>query len=105
MGSVLPPSYKISPSTFNKHLSQLACMTHRYVPVKDKRLLFESLGRAASHPRFVLSSDNLPSLGDLTPDPPQPRAQSLHDLTGNNVAVKEICRSVLGVGYIFLFGS
>lgn len=65
----------------------------RYVPVKDKRLLFESLGRTTSQPRFVLSSDNLSDLSDLPPVEP-PRTQSLHDLSGNNVAVKEICRFV-----------
>ncbi|KAG8266118.1 hypothetical protein J6590_078825 [Homalodisca vitripennis] len=88
-------SVDVLPSTEDSRVAELMARCQqedRYVPVRDKRLMFESLGRASSQPRFVLSSDNLMSLGDLTPTSEPPRTQSLHDLSANSVAVKEICR-------------
>uniref|UniRef100_A0A1B6FLP1 PH domain-containing protein n=1 Tax=Cuerna arida TaxID=1464854 RepID=A0A1B6FLP1_9HEMI len=88
-------SVDVLPSTEDCRVAELMARCQqedRYVPVRDKRLMFESLGRASSQPRFVLSSDNLMSLGDLTPTSEPPRTQSLHDLSANSVAVKEICR-------------
>lgn len=68
----------------------------KYVSVRDKRLLFESLCRRSGR-RFVCSSDNISEIAAVSdhcsiPKQP-PRTQSLHDLTRyNSVAVKEICR-------------
>lgn len=68
----------------------------KYVSVRDKRLLFESLCRRTDR-RIVCSSDNISEIAAVSdhssiPKRP-PRTQSLHDLTRyNSVAVKEICR-------------
>lgn len=64
----------------------------KYVPVREKRLLFESLCRRAGT-RFS-SSDNINEMCEPYSLSGQPRTQSLHDLSkyNHNVAVKEICR-------------
>ncbi|RZF43280.1 hypothetical protein LSTR_LSTR001541 [Laodelphax striatellus] len=63
-----------------------------YVPVKDKKLLFESLCRK----RLVCSSDNIDSFSPCSglPLAVQPRAHSLHDLSRCHSAlpVKQLCR-------------
>ncbi|XP_022192670.2 uncharacterized protein LOC111050629 [Nilaparvata lugens] len=63
-----------------------------YVPVKDKKLLFESLCRK----RLVCSSDNIDTFSAPCGVPlgVQPRAHSLHDLSRCHSAlpVKQLCR-------------
>lgn len=63
-----------------------------YVPVREKRRLFESLCRRGR--RLAQSSDNLcRSAGAAEVKVRRKkRARSLHDLSRSNVAVKEICR-------------
>ncbi|PNF34077.1 hypothetical protein B7P43_G01168 [Cryptotermes secundus] len=63
-----------------------------YVPVREKRRLFESLCRQGR--RLAQSSDNLcRSTGTAEVKVRRKkRARSLHDLSRSNVAVREICR-------------
>lgn len=64
-----------------------------YVPVREKRRLFESLCRQGR--RLAQSSDNLCSAGRMTEVKlrRRKRARSLHDLSrSSSVAVKEICQ-------------
>lgn len=63
-----------------------------YVPVREKRRLFESLCRRGR--RLAQSSDNLcRSAGTAEVKlRRKKRARSLHDLSRSNVAVREICR-------------
>jgi hypothetical protein len=63
-----------------------------YVPVREKRRLFESLCRRGR--RLAQSSDNLcRSAGTAEVKVRRKkRARSLHDLSRSNVAVREICR-------------
>jgi hypothetical protein len=63
-----------------------------YVPVREKRRLFESLCRRGR--RLAQSSDNLcRSVGTAEVKlRRKKRARSLHDLSRSNVAVREICR-------------
>ncbi|XP_075236488.1 uncharacterized protein LOC142333343 isoform X2 [Lycorma delicatula] len=62
----------------------------QYVPVRDKRLLFETLCRR----HFVCSTENISlSSTDSGTLAARSRTQSLHDLSQcHNVAVKEMCR-------------
>jgi hypothetical protein len=63
-----------------------------YVPVRDKRRLFESLCQRGR--RLAQSSDNLCSAAGIAEVKlrRRKRARSLHDLSRSNVAVREICQ-------------
>jgi hypothetical protein len=63
-----------------------------YVPVREKKRLFESLSRLGR--RFAQSSDNLCSTagGSEVKMRRKKRARSLHDLSRGSVAVRDICR-------------
>ena len=63
-----------------------------YVPVSEKRRLFESLGRQGR--RLAQSSDNLCSPAGVAEVKARrkKRTRSLHDLSRSNVAVRDMCR-------------
>jgi len=63
-----------------------------YVPVREKRRLFESLCRRGR--RLAQSSDNLCSTAGVAEVKlgHKKRARSLHDLSRSSVAVRDICR-------------
>lgn len=63
-----------------------------YVPVREKKRLFESLSRLGR--RFAQSSDNLCSTagGSEVKMRRKKRARSLHDLSRGSMAVRDICR-------------
>jgi hypothetical protein len=65
---------------------------NNYVPVREKRRLFESLCRQGR--RLAQSSDNLASTFGMAEVKlkRKKRARSLHDLSRSSVAVKEICQ-------------
>jgi hypothetical protein len=76
-----------------------------YVPVREKRRLFESLCRRGR--RLAQSSDNLcRSAGTVEVKVRRKkRARSLHDLSRSNVAVRDICRYFEARGQLAQDGS
>ena len=94
------PKYKVSDSDSDVEdvdEKEMAALLRRcqqvenYVPVSEKRRLFESLSRQG---RLAQSSDNLcsPAVNAAVKAKRKKRTRSLHDLSRSSVAVRDICR-------------
>lgn len=95
------PKYKVSDSDSDLEgvdEKEMAALLRRcqqvdnYVPVSEKRRLFESLSRQGR--RLAQSSDNLcsPAGNAAVKVRRKKRTRSLHDLSRSSVAVKDMCR-------------
>ena len=95
------PKYKVSDSDSDLEdvdEKEMAALLRRcqqvenYVPVSEKRRLFESLSRQGR--RLAQSSDNLcsPAGNAAVKAKRKKRTRSLHDLSRSSVAVRDICR-------------